>query len=161
MAKKFAIDMEYFRQMDSFETAVEEGPFTTDFDRLIKAGIALPAPESMQDQVLKAKLWAVIQALANMKTFIHHTDHLSDRELYGHLWKKSLREPVIDLSDHSHVAAYIDLLGGWDDEDLQVYLKYYADESYRQMWAEDFPEDVIPPTEPPPYDRDRFLPQPV
>ena len=42
---------------------------------------------------------------------------------------------------------------------IQIYLKHYADEEAREHWARRFPEDPIPPHEPLPYDRDRFLPQ--
>ncbi len=45
------------------------------------------------------------------------------------------------------------------ERDIHAWLKYYADEETRQRWAEDFPNDVVPPHEDPPYDRDRHLPQ--
>jgi hypothetical protein len=45
------------------------------------------------------------------------------------------------------------------DEDNDVYLKFFADEDYRQRWAEQFPDHPIPPHVDPPYDRDRLLPE--
>ena len=44
--------------------AYEEGPFTTDFDRLVKAGIDLPEPAALNDQALSAKLRQVMSSSA-------------------------------------------------------------------------------------------------
>jgi hypothetical protein len=43
--------------------------------------------------------------------------------------------------------------------DTYLYLKYYADEDWRQQWLVDFPDDDMPARENPPHDRDRRLPQ--
>ena len=138
----------------------EEAPWTTHFQQLEEAGVSLPPPDSLTDQELTAKLWEVIHKLALLRVFIEDTDHLSDRELYAHLWTDSLREETKALPPEASGAYHIQPLGGGSEEDNLLYLKYYADEAWRQQWQKDFPEDPIPPHEDLPYDRDRLLPKP-
>jgi len=52
---------------------------------------------------------------------------------------------------------YISPIGSCSEEDNEIYLRYYADDEYREQWHRDF-GDPLPPKEKPPYDRDRFLP---
>ena len=137
----------------------EEAPWTTNFQQLENAGVSLPAPESLTDEELTAKLWEVIQKLALLRVFISQTDHLSDRELYTHLWTDSLREETKAMG-MAGGAWHIEMLGSYSGEDMQLFLKYYADEDWRRQWHKDFPKDPIPPHEDPPYDRDRLLPKP-
>jgi hypothetical protein len=61
--------------------------------------------------------------------------------------------------ENASYAYMIDLTGSGSEEDNQTFLKYYADENYRQQWARDWPDDNIPDHEDAPFDRDRFLPQ--
>jgi hypothetical protein len=138
----------------------EEAPWTTNFQQLESAGVSLPPPDSLEDQELTAKLWEVIYKLALLRVFIEETDHLSDRELYTHLWTDSLREETKALPLAANSAYHIQMLGSGSEEDNRLYLKYYADDAWRQHWRKDFPEDPIPRHEDPPYDRDRLLPKP-
>ena len=139
--------------------AVDDGPFTTDFGKLVQRGMQLPEPAALDDGALTTKLWEVIDALARLRTFLERTNHLSDRELYDFLWKRGLREetPIEPLDETE--AVYLDVLGGCSDQDLHVNLKYYADEDERRAWARHWPEDPMPAHEDLPYDRDRHLPQ--
>lgn len=138
----------------------EEAPWTTNFQQLEAAGVSLPAPDSLNDQELTAKLWEIIQKLALLHVFVEQTDHLSDRELYTHLWTDSLREETKALSLASNCMCHIQILGGCSEEDMVLYLKYYADDDFRRQWHKDFPKHPMPPHEDPPYDRDRLLPKP-
>jgi hypothetical protein len=138
----------------------EEAPWTTHFQQLENAGVSLPPPESLKDEEVTAKLWELIQKLALLHVFIEQTDHLSDRELYAHLCTHSLREETKALPLAANSAYHIQLLGGCSEEDMLLYLKYYADEDFRRQWQKDWPNDPIPKHEDPPYDRDRMLPKP-
>lgn len=140
--------------------AIEEVDAIPLFDALVKGGIDMPEPDSMDDAGLSAKLWQVIRGMALLGHYLDHTDHLSDRELYRHLWTEVLREPTSLLPGNPYFACHIDILGGWSDDDTQLYLKYYADEDDREDWAANWPDGTIPAHEQPPYDRDRLLPGP-
>jgi len=138
----------------------EEAPWTTHFQQLERAGVSLPAPETLNDQEVTAKLWEVINKLAQMRVFLEDTDHLSDRELYTTLWSDDLREETKDIVLDQDSACHYQLLSGGSDEDTLLYLKYFADEEWRKWWHEEYPEFPMPDPEDPPYDRDRLLPQP-
>lgn len=141
--------------------AYEHGPFTTHLELLNNDKVFLPPPEEITDEAMPELLKALIDALARRQTFISSTDHLSDREVYTHLWRESLREETLAVEPSPNFHCGIDLLGSGSEEDNQIYLKYYASEETRAQWAREFPRIVMPPHEDPPYDRDRHLPQPV
>ncbi len=136
----------------------EQAEQTTSFELLVQGGMELPKPEELDDSQLNAKLWEVIRGLAMLRMFLYCTDHLSDRELYEELWHQVLREgyPVTPINEDS--AWHIDLVSDGSEEDIELYLRYYADEETRRAWAEDWPDDAMPAHESPPYDRDRYLP---
>ena len=138
--------------------AYEEAERITSFDLLVQGGVALPAPEKLDDRQLNAKLWEVIRGLALLRTFLYNTNHLSDRELYEELWHEELRVENPDMPIDENSACHIDLVGSGSEEDSELYLRYYADEEDRNEWAKDWPNDIIPAHETPPYDRDRYLP---
>ena len=118
------------------------------------------APEALDDEQLARKLGELIQRLALMRIFLDETDHLSDRELYTLLWSDMLHEETKAVTLDEDSACHMSPLGGCSEEDAQLYLKYYADEEWRCDWQKQYPEETLPDHEDPPYDRDRFLPQP-
>ncbi len=146
---------QFWQHVLDFETAEQ----STEFERLLAAGIELPPSAELDDAAVTTKLWEVIHAMAARNTFIRTTNHLSDRELYEYLWKDGLREFSPDFPPGSGWNHHLDLLSSGSEEDNLAYLKYYADEEYRAKWAADWPEDPMPAHVEAPYDRDRRLPQ--
>ena len=137
----------------------EQAEETCHFLQLEQDGVELTPPDELDDAQLTAKLWEVIHALARRNCFLSTTNHWSDRELYEHMWHDTLREVTMDLPLDSGWTNHIDFLSTGSDEDNELYLKFYADEEYRERWHKDWPNDVIPPHEDPPYDRDSKLPK--
>lgn len=137
----------------------EKAPRTSHFQQLVQAGVELPAPETMSDAQLSAKLSETIHCLADRRVFLAHTNHLSDRELYTHLWVQTLREEIPDLPIVEDSSWHLDILGGCSEEDIQQRMRYYADENQRREWLAHFPDYEMPAHEDPPYDRDRHLPR--
>jgi hypothetical protein len=143
------------RRMELFE----HGPTTTNFQQLLDDGVELPEPDSILDADVGPKLWQLIHALARRRAYINETDHLSDRELYRKLWHEVLRVKVeaIDLIGFN---THVSLLSSGDEHDTWVYLKYFADDTYREGWLTEFPDYDMPAHEDPPYNRDWRLPTP-
>jgi hypothetical protein len=148
------LEEDFLRGVIEYETA----PLTTHFQQLEEAGVELPAPESMDDERLSAKLWEVIEALARMRVFLESTNHLSDRKLYTLLWSEELREEIPLMTFDELSAWHIDMIGSGSDEDTYLWMKHYADEETRRQWKKDWPDYEMPEHEDPPYDRDRHLP---
>jgi hypothetical protein len=111
--------------------------------------LALPAPDQLSDQQVRTLLTETIQKLYSRRIVLDFTDHLSDRELYRLIYRDILpcAEKKIDsLSNYLH----------WDCADMggdpSIWLRYYASEEERLMWADDL-SDPLPPSEEPPYPR--------
>ncbi|MDQ3753147.1 MAG: hypothetical protein M3371_00260 [Acidobacteriota bacterium] len=145
---------QFWEQVVAYEGAESIMPF----DELVKAGHELPPPDELDDTRLTEKLWELINVLAARGTYLHSTDHLNDRELYTHLWDESLREPTV-MPAIPGFTYHIDIIGSGSEEDIETYLRYYADEDSRRRWAEQWPQAALPPRGQPPYDRDAYLPQ--
>jgi len=149
------IEEEFLKQVLEFETAQPMSLYCL----LENAGLEIPPPDSLDDDGLLAKLMEIVERMSSMGAYLLHTNHLSDRELYKHLYDDSLREEAVLFPENPSYAYMIDLTGSGSDEDNQVYLKYYADEEHRKQWALDWPDDPMPQHEDPPFDRDCHLPQ--
>jgi hypothetical protein len=137
----------------------ESAPDTSEHERLRAEGIELPAPDQLDDAALTKKLWEVIHALAARNTFLTNTDHLSDRELYTFLINECFHEISKDVPKGTGWVHGIDILGSYGEKEIELHHRYYADHESRARWLERFPNDVLPPREKPPYDRDRLLPK--
>ena len=99
------------------------------FETLVNGGLDLPSPEKLDDVQMSEKLWQVINGLSFLGVFLYSTDHLSDRELYKYLWHDCLHEPAIIQPENQDSAYHIDMIGSGSEEDLFIFLKYYADET--------------------------------
>ena len=149
------MEEEFLRHVIEYETAEQISLL-----RLLEnSGLQVPPPESLDDDTLKIKLKEIIDRMASVGSYVLHTNHLSDRDLYDYLYHEALREETVLFPENPSYAYMIDLTGSGSEEDNQTYLKYYADEEYRRQWAHDWPNDPMPEHEEPPFDRDRFLPQ--
>jgi hypothetical protein len=140
--------------------AFEQAQRTTLFDMLVNGGLSLPSPAELDDAQLTAKLWEVINGMALLDTYLHNTNHLTDRELYEYLWNDALREEVVLQLDNPDFVCHLDLVGSGSKEDTLLYLRYYAGEDERRWWLEEWPDDALPDREQAPFDRDRQLPAP-
>ncbi len=149
------MEEEFLRHVLEYETAEQISLL-----RLLEnSGLEVPPPESLDDDTLRTKLKEIIDRMASVGSYLLHTNHLSDRDLYEYLYHEALREETVLFPENPSYAYMIDLTGSGSEDDNQTYLKYYADEEYRRQWAHDWPDDRMPEHEEPPFDRDRFLPQ--
>jgi hypothetical protein len=154
------IEAAFLENVLLFENALE----TTHANMLREDGIDLPPANSFPDDedgdaALHRKLREVIDGLAARRVFLECTDHLEDRELYYQLVTRHLQEPTEDLADCPEYNCHLDILGGCSDEDIALYLRYYADDQYRKDWVDQFPNDPLPPRENPPCVRGAHLPR--
>lgn len=136
----------------------EKADYDTNFNRLVERGVEMVPPAELDDTNLAAKLREVLCGLAAIRSFLHDTDHLSDRELYTWLWSDGLREETPDLSQLGG-AWHTSPIGSGTDEDVAIFFKYYASEKERRRWKADFPNDPLPPHCALPHHRDRSLPR--
>ena len=149
------MEEEFLRHVLEYETAE---PISL-FRLLENSGLKLLVPSSLTDDDLTPKLKETIERMSSLGAYLLHTNHLSDRELYEYLYNDGLREEAVLFPENPSYAYMIDLTGSGSEEDNQIYLKYYADAEHRIQWALDWPDDIIPDHENPPFDRDRHLPQ--
>ena len=147
---------QFWRNVVEYESA----ELITDRGKLARDGLVLPPPAEVAEDDLPALLAEMFERLAKRRTYVYHTDHVGDGELYEKLWRETLNEEHPDVEYGTHGGWFIDILGGCSQEDIYLSHKYYADEEERRDWMERWPEDEMPEHEDPPYDRDRHLPRP-
>jgi hypothetical protein len=139
--------------------AYEKAPRGTLLSQLEQMGLLMPPADTLGDELLSLRLWEVLDALVQLRVFLEDTDHLSDRELYTVLLSDLLTEEVALMPGNSGFAFHTSPIGSGSEEDMQIYHRYYASEESRLSWLEQFPDDVMPPRETPPYDRDSTIQQ--
>jgi len=113
--------------------------------------LVLPNPATINDATVHDILWEAIHKLYARHIVLDFTEHLSDRELYSLLYRDILpsAEKKIDLPrNYLH----------WDCADIDgsdipdIWLRYYATNEEREVWAEET-SLPLPPAELPPYPR--------
>lgn len=98
-------DRLYWTMVYDFELA----PLTTNLAQLRELGIEVPPADTLDEAMLSARLWEVIEGLARLNVYLVSTDHLTDRELYDRLERRVLREEVREVPPEPGVREYIDL----------------------------------------------------
>ena len=121
--------------------------------------VDMPDVSDCGDEEVSRILWDIITELGEHRIYLEQTDHLSDRELYQCLRSAEIRELSTEVIS-ANGAWNFDILGGYGEEDIQLYLKYYADELPVEDWRAECPDMEIPAHEDLPYDRDSRLPTP-
>ena len=146
----------FWEQVLAFESAEE----STIAERLRNEIGFVPRPpgDPAGEGGVKSALWELLEALASIRIFVFGTDHLNDAELYELLVNKVLPEPTTVPPTGSEWNCRVDVAEHGTDDDpdgTATWLRYYADDETREEW-----DGEVPPKEPLPYDRDRFLPVP-
>ena len=137
--------------------ALESAPPASVMDELEIRGCTFPHPDELTDEALPAVLWRMIRSLACMRTFVFHTDHFTDRQLYVYLWRDGLRESFVATPQGLNGGFFLDLIGSGSDEHHALYLRHYADTATRRRYAKR--GEKLPRKQRPPFDRDRFMPK--
>lgn len=130
-------------------------------DILGKFGFTPLRPAEVSDEGLRGRLWELIYALAGRRIFLNSTDHLDDRTLYTWL-DTFLDKDCADcpLEARSNLNVEVSDVANGGNEATQTWLRFYATEQERSIWQNNLGGGPLPPRERPPYDRDRFLPEP-
>ncbi len=149
------LEEEFLKQVLEYE---QTEPMTV-FRLLQNAGFELPPADGLDDAELLSKLEELFKRMASLGAYLVNTNHLNDRALYQYLYDDGLREEAVLFPENPGYAYVIDLTGSGSDEDMQIYLKYYADDEFRRRWSKDWPNDLLPPHEAPPFNRDETLPK--
>ncbi len=111
--------------------------------------LTLPRPDALDDEDLHDVLTDIINKLYEKKLVLDFTDHLSDQALYCLILRDILpsQEKKIDQPGH-----YLH----WDccnsEGDPETWLRYYATEEDRELWADQL-DCELPSVEEPPHPR--------
>jgi hypothetical protein len=111
--------------------------------------LVLPHPDRLSQHQLSLVLKATIEKLFEKHIVLDFTDHLSDYQLYGIIFRDILpsHEKMLERrTNYLH----------WDcaniDANPDVWLRYYATQAERELWAEEN-DQPLPPHEEPPFKR--------
>ncbi len=136
--------------------ACEPENWTPPAEQLTRKNIPLLPPAEITDETLTPILWELLHNLSLQGFYVLHTDHFIDRELYAELWERGLRDPCHLPGRNPRGGWFHDFLGSWGDEQMQLWLRYYATDEERAKHAKEY---KLPPKEKPPCNRDWRLPK--
>ncbi|MBS1726910.1 MAG: hypothetical protein JST51_09330 [Armatimonadetes bacterium] len=142
-------DLEYLRKLDRFFSGEEE---TTLGRELSLRGLAPKPSSEVADGDLHRALTDLIWSLEELRVFVEDVDHLTDRELYDALLEYC-GEPTVCFAGDVNAGTHWSAIGAFSEDDIQIWLRYYADDEARARHLADFPDDPMPPSELPPYPR--------
>lgn len=108
----------------------------------------VPPPDVADDRI-SSELCTLLDRLAFLGIVVESADHLSDRELYD--WLTDQLNAHLALLDETII--HFDVIGSGSDEDIRIYLTYYASEEERARWKADFPDAELPPRKAPLHTR--------
>ncbi|MEZ0276305.1 MAG: hypothetical protein ACAH88_15455 [Roseimicrobium sp.] len=148
------LEEEFLKHMLIIEECAEEPAFGV----LEAEGVSLPSPDELDDAALHEVLWKVIHACARHRLYFHHTNHLSDREFYSHLWHEAFRRGLTGFGLPYGNCQY-DMIGTGSEEHILLGQRFYDDDEERAWWVKQFPDYELPPRGKPPFDRDRLMPK--
>lgn len=121
--------------------------------------IPLFPPAELTEETLTPILWELLHDLSLQGFYVQHSNHFTDRDLYAELWERGLRDPAYLPGRNPRGGWFHDFLGSWDEEQTQLWLRYYATDEERARHAREYPKDIIPPKEKPVCNRDWRLPK--
>ncbi len=111
--------------------------------------LTLPHPDGLSGHQLSLVLTATIEKLFEKHVVLDFTDHLSDYQLYCIVYRDILPSQEKMLERRS---TYLH----WDcaniNDDPALWLRYYATEGERQLWAAEN-DEALPTRAEPPYRR--------
>ncbi|HTQ12221.1 MAG TPA: hypothetical protein VMI31_19310 [Fimbriimonadaceae bacterium] len=128
-------------------------PSTTIYAEMDRRGWFPASPEALNDEDLPAALERLVLDLSWLHVYLHATDHLPDRELYSQIFEHVHQNDTDLWPDDPGSAISISFISHGTDEELQIFLRYYADETEREWWKEHYPGLNMPIAELPPYPR--------
>lgn len=111
--------------------------------------LVLPPSRELSDEVLHSLLWETIDALYGKQIALDFTDHLSDRELYGVIFRDILPSPEKKI-DRSNTYLHWQCLDIANDP--ETWLRFYATDEERETWEAET-GGALPPSQPLPYPR--------
>jgi len=117
--------------------------------RWFEPELVLPHPDGLSSHQLALVLRATIEKLFEQRIVLDFTDHLSDYQLYALIFRDILPSHEKRLN---HRTNYLH----WDcanvNDNPAMWLRYYASDAERAMWAQEN-DEPLPARAEPPYRR--------